>query len=198
MRFISAQEENAADVLRRLSKIPCEDELTRRDFYDIARTVISRMINGAIIKAELLFTQGASTDELERVMTKAEKLLEVLTELLGTHEDYSLLATLRRMQSVTETNPNFEQTLKNNAECGYCRAYIYENAEYLYLPEMKMLFDGVKRAGAVGADIDKNAFAKRAEEIRRIYFETPLAEMKRAEGSYSEIVLRAAELIEEN
>ena len=39
------------------------------------------------------------------------------------------------MQRKHETNPNFETTLKGNAENGYCRAYITELFDGVYLPE---------------------------------------------------------------
>jgi hypothetical protein len=128
--------------------------MTERDLYDIARTVIGRYINAAILKAEYLYATNATTESLERVMTVGEALLEALAQLLGSHEDYSLFSSLERINSVAETNPNFELTLKTNAECGYCRSYIYENAKYLYLPEMKLLYAEVRKALASSADID--------------------------------------------
>jgi hypothetical protein len=136
---IAIRRERALRILEGLSRIPLEDELLRRDCYDIARTVIGRFINGAILKAEVQYLENAPLDALEFTMKLGEALMESMAELLGSHDDYSLLSTLERMQKVEEVSPNFEMTLKNNAESAYCRAYIYENAEYLYLPEMKLL-----------------------------------------------------------
>ena len=188
--------DTAAQVLRRLSKIPTDDEMTARDVYDIARTIIGRYINTAILIAQTRFAQNASAEELEGAMRSAIGLMETLVDLLGSHDDYSLFATLKRLQSVTETNPNFEQTLKNNAECGYCRAYIYENAAYLYLPEMKAQFEQVKKAAASNQLFDKSSVEADVANIRRHYFETPLSEMKRNTISPEETMLRAAAWIE--
>ena len=183
-------------VLRGLATLRTDDELTRRDIYDIARTVIGRYINAAIFKAEILYLENAPINKLERVTEIGEKLMRALAELLGSHEDYSLLATLERMKMVERVNPNFEMTLKNNAESVYCRAYIYENAEYLYLPEMRLVFGEVKKAAMNGSAIDTEAVAAGAAKIRERYFSTPLSAMKKEVASYHEVALRAAELIE--
>lgn len=190
------QKEAAIDVLKRLSRLPMEDEMTRRDLYDIARTVIGRFINAGILLAETLYTADASLAELEQAMELTEALMKTLAELLGTHEDYSLLESLHRLQSVTQTNPNFEGVLKNNAECQYNRGYIYENAAYLYLPEMQLLFHEVRRAAQSGEPLDRNALEAGVAQIRKRYFETPLEAMERVEDTFPAIVLRAAALLE--
>jgi len=188
--------DTAVQLLRRLTKLPTNDGMTRRDVYDIARTILGRYINTAILIVETLFARNVPAEELEAAMQAAVGLMEALADLLGSHDDYSLLATLTRLQSVTETNPNFEQTLKNNAECGYCRAYIYENAAYLYLPEMKAQFEQVKKAAETGQLFDKTTVESDVATIRRRYFETPLSEMKQAPVSPTEAMLRAAKWIE--
>lgn len=187
----------AIEILTHLSNISTDDEMTVRDMYDIARTIFGRYINTAILQAEYLYVTNAPIEEMENTMAIGEKLMEALSDLLGAHEDYSLLASLERLRSVTETNPNFEATLKENAECGYCRSYVYENAEYLYLPEMRLLFSEVKKAVQNGSPIDKEAIDKGAAEIRKRYFDTPLTAMKKAPASYSRTVARAAKLIDE-
>lgn len=186
----------ASDILIRLSTLPGDDEMMRRDLYDIARTVIGRYINAAILQAELLFARNAPLAELESVMAVGEGLTEILAELLGSHEDYSLLVSLTKLQSVTEVNPNFEQTLKANAESRYCRSYIYENAEYLYLPEMKLLFSEVKKAAITSTPLDSRAINEGLSEIGKRYYDTPLVDMKKTCVPYSELMIRAAELIQ--
>lgn len=188
---------NASKVLRMLSKISTTDEMTRRDIYDIARTVIGRYINAAILQAEYLYATDAETEKIEKTMMIGESLLENLSELLGSHDDYSLFASLERIKSVTETNPHFEETLKRNAECTYCRSYIYENAKYLYLPEMKLLFSEVRKAIRSGGSIDMPTIDKGISEIQDKFFSTPLIDMKKDVASYKETVIRAAELIDE-
>ncbi len=186
----------AAEILRRLSELTPADSMMERDLYDIARTVIGRYINSLITRAEYLYVEKGSYDELTRAMENAEELLEILGDVLGSHEDYSLLASLKHLQSVAKTNPNFEQTLKENASSRYCRSYIYENLQYLYRPEMKLLFDEVKAAVCEGRAIDKEAKDGEQEAIRQRYFEIPLADMERVKVPYAKATARAAELID--
>ena len=186
---------SAAEILEKLSGMPTDDEMTRRDIFDIARTVIGRYINAYILEIQMLYATDATVEELTPLMERCEKLLGILVKILGFHEDYSMLDSLEKLKSVTETNPNFEKTLKNNAECWYCRSYIYENAAYLYLPEMKLVFDTVKSCVKTGEEYNSEMTSEGQEEIRKQYFETPLNEMKRDCGSLSENLRGAASLI---
>ena len=186
---------DAARILLQLSKISTDDEMTIRDLYDIARTIIGRYINASILQAEFLYATEAPITELTDAMRIGEELTKALEDLLGSHKDYSLLDSLERLRKVTETNPNFEETLKNNAECRYCRAYIYENTAYLYLPEMKLLFSEVEKAAEHNAPINREALDEGAAKIREEYFNTPLAAMKKDPASFSQTLIRAAELI---
>ncbi len=185
----------SVSVLKALAKIPTDDPMTRRDLYDIARTVIGRYLNGAIFQGEVLFTQSRPVAELKALSETATALMEALVRLLGSNEEYSLLDSLRKLEAVTETNPNFEHTLKNNAENYYCRSYIYENAAYLYLPELELTFDHAIKAAIDGTAFDREAVQNEAEKIRARYFQTPLAEMDRISGDFAETVTRAADLI---
>ena len=128
-------------------------------------------------------------------MATAERLLSALADLLGSHEDYSLLASLKRLQSVTETNPSFERTLKNNASCEYCRAYIYENAARLYLPEMRALWACVREADEKGSDIDKASVAASFAAIHADYMRTPLSEMQGIPCDFAKLAASAADVI---
>jgi hypothetical protein len=186
----------AAEVLRLLSCIPPDDEMTKRDAFDIARTVLCRYINAAIFKAQELYASNAPLEELEMVTSTCEGLMCCMIEILSLHSDYSLLSSLSHLQSVTETNPNFEITLKNNAECAYCRSFIFENAKYLYLPEMRALFSLVKKCLAEGSKYDPESLNDSFEQIRSNYFETPLANMERSCGSFNESLSKAANLID--
>ncbi len=186
----------ALEILSMLTKIPLDDEKTRRDAYDIVRTVIGRFINAAILRAEICFAKGDS-EGVENASQIAVSLLEALGLLLGGHEDYSLLTSLERLKTETETNPNFEITLKNNAECEYNRAHIYENAVYLYLPEAKLWLRAAAEAAKVGVPLDKKGLKADMEKIRTVYFETPLSEMKRESKPLYEVAMKAKEIIGE-
>lgn len=58
------------------------------------------------------------------------------------------------------------------------------------------LFGEVKRAAMQSSAIDTNAVALGSAEIRERYFSTPLSAMKKDPVSYSDVVLRAADIIE--
>jgi hypothetical protein len=188
--------DDAMYILTALTKITLDDEKMRRDAYDIARTVISRFIDAAILHAEIRFAKGDADGVLEASRI-AVSLLEYFAMLLGGHEDYSLLASLERLKTETETNPNFEKTLKNNAECEYNRAHIYENVAYLYLPETKVWLDAAVAAAKVGAKMDGKGLTVELEKIRSVYFETPLAEMKRESMPLAEVADRTKKIIGE-
>lgn len=169
---------NAVWILRTLSGLRTDDEMLHRDILDIARTVLGRYVDCAIHLAEGLYT--AKDPNMYPVMDAAEKLMGALRDILGSHADFSLRESLRHMQAVAPTNPNFEITLKNNAENTYCRSYIYENAAYLYVPEMEILFSEVKKAFAQSTEIDRNRIQSRTAENRERFFRTPLDEMRPA------------------
>ena len=185
----------AVCVLRRLAKIPVDDAMTRRDLYDIARTVIGRYLNALISLVQERYLTKQPYETIERPMQEAEALLETLSDLLGSHDDFSLLASLEHLRSVTETNPHFECVLKDNASNHYCRSYIYENVEYLYRPEMRLLFDEVKSSLREDRPLDKERVTPEATAIRDRYFEIPLADMKKDAVPYSDAVRRAADQI---
>ena len=187
----------AADILRRLARVEAADGLTERDLYDIARTVIGRYLNAAIVRVQYFFLTGKTIEQIEPTMTLAVGLLEALGDLLGSHKDYSLLATLESMRAVAPINPHSEHTLKENAGNHYCRSYITENVRYLYLPEMKLLFEEVRSAINEEREIDKDRLTPALEKIKARYFEIPLKEMQAEACPYAEAVSLAADLIDE-
>ncbi|MBQ8508424.1 MAG: hypothetical protein IJ493_00775 [Clostridia bacterium] len=191
----AAHQAEAVRVLNGLAALEVSDEFLRRDVCDIARTVLGRYVDCAIRLCEVLY--GKKDSYLSDAMDAAVSLMKALRDLLAAHEDYSLLDSLNRLRAVTDTNPNFEITLKRNAENNYCRSYIYENAAYLYLPEMEILFDEVKKAAASGADIHRGAVNSRMEANRERFWSTPLAVMNQADKpALRQVLSDAAEIIE--
>ena len=187
--------QTAAEVLKKLSRISQEDEMTKRDVYDIARTVIGRYINASILWCEYLLSEGERADEIERVTKFSLELMRCMYELLGSHSDYSLYDSLLKLNRVTETNPGFEGVLKENASCSYCRSYIYENARYLYYPEMALLYDEVKEAIREGRAVNMKEVRAKQAPILKKYLETPLEEMQGGGACPSEILLAASDII---
>ena len=186
----------AASLLRRLARIEEEDEFIRRDLYDIARTIIGRFINIFVLYAELLRVTREPLEKIDPILVKTLELTKILAEVLGGHEDYSMLASLKKLQAVTETNPDFETTLKRNAENDYCRAYIYENAQYLYVPEMELLFDYVRKAVKENQTIDRPALDADTEKIAEEFYRIPLADMAKPSRPLAELATIAADIIE--
>ena len=185
-----------ARILRELCLIKTDDPMAKRDIFDIARTVLSRYINAAIYKSEAQYAARDSIDALSRTMEACEELMASMVDLLGGHKDFSLLDSLERLRSVTETNPNFEETLKNNAECSYCRSFIYENAKYLYLPEMKAMFERVKDCARTGENYEFASLKAAFEEIGKRYFEIPLEKMERHTVATETVLLTAADMLD--
>lgn len=203
-RLLSEAERNrktAAEILLGLGEMvepASADELLRRDLFDMARTVVGRYVNFGIMHCERVYGEiisgqdegGSGLTEMDHMMRETVGLLESLADLLSLHDDYSMYASLKRLESVTDTNPNFEMTLKRNGENFYCRSYIFENVRYLYVPEMKIVFEEVRRAATSGAKVDREGIGTRREENRKVYYSVPLAEMKPRSGKDIGTVLK--------
>ena len=172
----AAHREQAVRVLRALAETVPDDEMLRRDVCDIARTVLGRYVDCCVRLAEVRYSAGG--DGMEDAMEAALALMRALCGVYASHSDYSPLETLRGLRRVTAVAPDFETTLKHNASGHYCRSHIRENAFYLYLPEMEILFDEVKKAVRANAEIDREAIRTRMEQNMQRYLETPLEEMR--------------------
>ena len=190
-----ANQDNAVSILRKLAALPADDPMVRRDIYDIARTILGRYVDIAIRLAE---TACLAKDRyMFTAMEAAQALMGYLRDLMASHEDYSLYESLLRLQRTAPTNPNFEVTLKNNAENGYCRAYIYENAAYLYVPEMEILFSEVRKAFENDAPIDRDAVDLQMRKNRERYYGLPLSAMQPEHvPALAEVLTGAADTVE--
>ena len=187
---------NATQILKDIAQFDGYTEMTRRDMFDISRTIISRCINALICKIQYLYTINAPLQEIEKDMCDCYNLLDNFTNLLGLHEDYSLRISYDKLNSVQKVNPNFEQTLKTTAECGYCRSQIYESCKYLYLSEMQVLFSEIKRLVNAGESYDKGKLKNIKNEIREKFINTPLNEMTATPNSFAEVITKTANVIE--
>ena len=184
----------AARVLLALSELDPIDEMQKRDLFDIARTVISRYLDCAIRLSELCYLGGG--EGMEEAMAASRSLMVDLGDLLSLHEDFSLLDTLEKMREESRVSANFERTLKENAAGYYCRSFISENVRELYLPELDIIFDEVKRAFTFGKPIDKNRIADRIAKNTERFKSTPLISMqKKVERSAKEILISAKDTI---
>ena len=168
---------SAITVLETLKNLSGYDSQLERDLYDIIRTIIGRYINACILKAQIAYAKK-DLNEVKHASNSAIKLLKNLALLLGGHSDYSLYNSLKKLEEETTFNPNFEQTLKNNSECQYCRAHIYENAEYLYLPEVEIWLNEAVNSLSENRAFNKESALKKINENREVYFKTPLKDLE--------------------
>ncbi len=204
--YIEIGEKNRAGALSVLDGILSvlaagePDEMLRRDLYDLSRAVVSRYVDHAIMLAEGLYYRAkngeACRTELTNMLSTAIRLNELHCEILNGHEDFSMLETLEGLKRVAPVNPYFEHTLKENACNGYCRAMIYENAKYLYVPEMKFYFGEVLNSLDCEGEIDRKALDGEYCRVgREVYFATPLAEMVSEKLPLAGVIKEARELI---
>lgn len=193
-----ANRQNAVMILAALAEMEPQmnsDSMLRRDAFDISRTVLGRYINFGIMKAGILFQQKRAED-IREIASQTVSLLSLLAEVLALHEDYSMYKSLLRLERVTQTNPNFEKTLKSNGDNEYCRSYIFEFVKYLYVPEAEIFFSEVLKAAQAGTEIRYDAMKRAAEQNRARFHNTPLCEMDPHDRqAWENILSQAAETI---
>ena len=141
----------APEIFARLALLAPEkgETFVWRDTLDLARTCAARTLHFCLVRMILAFESWrnfkGSKQEVIEPLELAEKMLELLAELLAAHPDYSLYESLLLLQKHPQCNPDFEKTLKGNAENGYCRAYIYELACEIYRPELHLAADFIRK-----------------------------------------------------
>ena len=132
-----------------------DDEMVRRDAFDLARTFLTRLLNGCVLSVETGYAAvRAGKEAPAAVLTRMERTLalaECYTRLLESHPDYSLAETLAGLRRVAPVGKNFPETLKKNCDNLYCRSNIAECARSLYLPESQALFACVSASLVPGA-----------------------------------------------
>lgn len=159
----------APEIEHALAGIDLADPRVRRDVWDIRRTLLGRRISLTILKLRRAYLTGGDVAPLcESCLEQTEALAALLAE----HEDYSLRASLEKLKAVSPVNPQFERTLKENANNMYCRSYIAELVRDVYLPEQKLLFEALcKHTGP----LDFRALCRdEAAAVSERFFETLL------------------------
>lgn len=166
-------------------------ELWRRDAVDMGRTILTRALKLAHLRACVAmeaWRQGSGDAAAVREMeTRSKGLLRQLGELLALIDDFSLHAALERLGKAKELggmaatlNPHTEQTLKGNSENSYCRAQQYELVRHVYQPEQEEYWKWVnRRLEAPGRETWTRpaAFNESRKAIQERFYATPLAQM---------------------
>jgi hypothetical protein len=170
------------DTLKDLDDDTYRDDFIRRDIFDIARTILGRYIHTGLILVISFFQKWKSEGEINPDFYKCcdivMNLLNYLQDLLGEHDDYSMVATFEGLKKVSPVNPVFENTLKCNASCDYHRSYSYENVKWLYIPEMKLVLNWLEQNLNEGNRRELKYCEKYndlAKQIKEQYFNTPLS-----------------------
>lgn len=165
--------DNILTALRMLVENPkaLKEPFILRDSIDIVRTVLGRFMNYIIVKA--LCSKGEK-ESLEILKAYYFEIINIMAELLSLNTDFSLYHSLKELESVTETNPNFEVTLKRNICNGYCSQSAYELVTQIFKNEGEVVFDRLINA-------DANSTCNFVEEYKNIlekFMNTPLKNMQ--------------------
>lgn len=172
-------------VLSRLASLPKEllaNEFIARDALDLLRTVAERRLDVEVLSALLAWVDG---DPAEFSQKEKPCLcgMELFARVLAVLEEFSIYHTHEKLKTVASVNPCFEETLKNNLINNYCRSSAYEAARYVYLPEMKLLFEKLSK-------ITPDTVPDFTEEKERVFSEflsTPLSEMKPNKEDFTQV-----------
>ncbi len=168
-----------------------DDQLWRRDAIDMARTIASRAYFASLAQGALkmeLWRQGkAGQAEIRNLAKLSQELLAILGDVLALSDDFSMYASLRKLSDAKEingvkpmVNPHSEQTLKGNAENGYCRSHQYELLQYVYRPELTFYWKYVFRKIKSGDRSEwkrPEEFGEQEKIIVDRFYDTPLVKM---------------------
>ena len=177
----------SSKALEELSSLwSTENEMQKRDCFDLARTVITRYLNGAFIK---ICRENIRKNHTRNLQNDTTELLRLYTRLLGENDEFTLYHTLEKLKKTHPVNPAFTPTLKRNCDNLYCRSNIYECARDVYLPETKMLFDMLSEG-----KYDKELLLKKCEQNRISFEKAPLIPNEK-NGDIPQILLECADII---
>ena len=159
-------------------KLEKEHEFVKRDVFDLIRTVSARGLCYAfsrLILAMFEWRHGAyNCNEIEHWFGLIREAEMLFAEILAANREYSLYASLLDLQKKQKTNPKFENTLKGNAENGYCRSFITELFTEIYIPELEFcrkLFQETVKAGKRTMDGKADP---RFAAVKDRFYKTPL------------------------
>ena len=147
-------------------------EFVRRDVFDLLRTVGSRTLGWLFARLMLALHDGddaAAEARFDEVLA-AEK---IFSQILAANPESSLFVSLRDLEAKHRTNPDFEYTLKGNAENSYCRSFITELFTGVYIPELVACRDVWRAARKNGAEPQFTGAPELAAAVDEFYA-TPL------------------------
>lgn len=173
LKMIMPLIENIIDALNLIAdnNEAFEDDFVLRDSIDIARTVLGKFMNLIIFKAVEKLEDKAFIQTVKQLYIKA---IDVMEELLSLNSDFSLYDTLKYLETVAPTNPDFEITLKRNIYNYYCCQPAYELVAYIFKDECDVAFDWLMTTD--GKNVPD--FSEAMNVINKRFMDTPLKEMQ--------------------
>lgn len=198
-----------------LSDKSYDNLLWRRDALDIARTVASRAYFTALARGacqmESWREHKVNPKEIRQLANLSQELLAVMGDVLAMSDDFSMYASLCRLSNAKELggiqpllNPHSEQTLKGNAENGYCRSHQYELLQYVYRPELSAYWNWVQNRIKSGDYTEWKhpvEFSEKEKIIVDRFYNTPLQKMAptatRNSKNLSDILIHMQKLVGE-
>ena len=132
------------DLLCTLAAIGLPDEVfVCKDLLDLAKTTLGRALHIHLTHLMLDLEHfrsrisGAAESARSR-LALIESCYEALRDVLACSGDFSLNHTLHALERSAPVYPDFVGTLKADAGNHYCRSYVYELFDMLYLPEFRL------------------------------------------------------------
>ena len=194
--------QDIVSVLKNLSMLgnDLNDQFLMRDSVDMTRTILGRFMNYLIVLAiSEKYSEGK--EEADKIIRIEELkkwymyLMDMMGDLLSVNDDFSIYETLLHIQSVSETNPNFETTLKRNIYNNYCTQPAYEMVSCIFKEEGDIAFDWLCYGPSDGTKPD---FTDPMTKVDETFMKTPLKDMKPEKTpALFEIISKVANAIED-
>lgn len=163
----------AIKALRGLAQLDrFDDEFLLRDSIDMARTVLTRMLDLLFAKAVFFRNDRGLVTELKGAYLSC---LDSLKDVISLNSDNSILGTLNELKTVAPVNPDFELTLKHNICCDYCEQSAYELIVGRFIDEGRDAFDWL-----LCEDKDSTQ-CPTSEKYYTKFYETPLESLQPTE-----------------
>jgi hypothetical protein len=140
-------------------------EFILRDSVDMARTVLGKLLNFVFIRAIESRQDKSRLNELGSIYFEG---IELMQNLLSVNKDFSIKDTLDYIRTVTDTNPDFEKTLKRNIGNRYCSQAAYELVAYPIKKEAQAAFDMLYSKDDLDGDECSVAFKKIFADFEKI------------------------------
>ncbi len=175
-----------------INVVDTEDDMLKRDCFDIAKTVIGRYIHYSLVLAKKYYAKRnkiGNTDVLFGILNDCKKLIKILGDFLGCYPEYTLNDSLNKLKKVHDVPEDFAYVLKDNAYNGYCRSYVYELFDNLYLKEYDMFLSNLKTSMKTGEPIKINM--KKEKAIFDGFLNKPLEDMKPVRVDVKNVLLEA-------